>query len=164
LIFVILIGKPIFFIFEIYLKEKGEMLGEFGIVLLFFIVGFLFVAVGLLAAAIIRPNKPNPIKLSTYECGEQPIDYPWIRFNVRFYVVALVFLLFDVEIVFLLPWAVVINYFKSFGLGLFVFLEMFIFVVILVFGFAYVWAKGDLDWERAKPIIPNLDYLIYKKQ
>jgi len=164
LIFVILIAKPIFFIFEIYLKEKGEMLGEFGIVLLFFIVGFLFVAVGLLAAAIIRPNKPNRIKLSTYECGEQPIGYPWIRFNVRFYVVALVFLLFDVEIVFLLPWAVVINYFKSFGLGLFVFLEMFIFVVILVFGFAYVWAKGDLDWERAKPIIPNLDYLIYKKQ
>jgi len=140
------------------------MLGEFGIVLLFFIVGFLFVAIGLLAAAIIRPNKPNPIKLSTYECGEQPIGYPWIRFNVRFYVVALVFLLFDVEIVFLLPWAVVINYFKSFGLGLFVFFEMLIFVVILVFGFVYVWAKGDLDWERSKPIVPKLDYLIYKKQ
>lgn len=140
------------------------MINEFGIILLFFITGFLFVAIGLLAAAIIRPSKPNPVKLSTYECGEQPIGYPWIRFNVRFYVVALVFLLFDVEIVFLLPWAVVINYFKSFGLGLFVFIEMFVFVIILVFGFAYVWAKGDLDWERSNPIIPNLDYLVYKKQ
>ncbi|MFN3306046.1 MAG: NADH-quinone oxidoreductase subunit A [Candidatus Kapaibacteriota bacterium] len=139
------------------------MLTEFGIVLLFFIVGFLFVAIGLFASAIIRPHKPNPIKLSTYECGEQPIGYPWVRFNVRFYVVALVFLLFDVEIVLLLPWAVVFNFFKSFGLCFFVFLEMFVFLAILVFGFAYVWAKGDLDWERSKPIIPNLDYLIYKK-
>lgn len=140
------------------------MLSEFGIVLLFFITGFVFVAVGLIAAAIIRPHKPNPIKLLTYECGEDPIGQPWIRFNVRFYIVALVFLLFDVEIVFLLPWAVIINDFKSIGLGWFVFFEMFIFVLILVFGLVYVWAKGDLDWERPKPIIPNLDYLIYKRK
>lgn len=140
------------------------MLTEFAVVLLFFIVGFLFVAIGLLVAAIIRPNKPNQIKLSTYECGEQPIGNPWIRFNVRFYVVALVFLLFDVEIVFLLPWAVVINFFKSTGLGIFIFFEMLVFVLILVLGFVYVWAKGDLDWERAKPVVPNLDYLIYKRK
>ncbi|MGQ9819083.1 MAG: NADH-quinone oxidoreductase subunit A [Candidatus Kapaibacteriales bacterium] len=140
------------------------MLSEFGVVLLFFVVGFLFVGVGLFFAALIRPNKPNPIKLSTYECGEQPIGNPWIRFNVRFYVIALVFLLFDVEIVFLLPWAVIINSFKNLGLGFFIFFEMFVFVMILVIGFAYVWAKGDLDWERSKPIIPNLDYLVYKKR
>ncbi len=140
------------------------MLNEFGIILLFFIVGLVFVGVGLLAASIIRPNKPNPIKLLTYECGEDPIGQPWIRFNVRFYIVALVFLLFDVEIVFLLPWAVIINAFKNMGLGWFVFFEMFIFVAILVLGLAYVWRKGDLDWERPQPIIPNLDYLIYKKK
>ncbi len=140
------------------------MLTEFAVILLFFIVGFLFVAVGLLAAAIIRPNKPNPIKLSTYECGEEPIGSPWIKFNVRFYVVALVFLLFDVEIVFLLPWAVIIDTFKTFSLGWFVFFEMLIFVIILVFGYAYVWAKGDLDWERPTPVVPKLEYLVYKKK
>lgn len=140
------------------------MLSEFGVVLLFFITGFIFVAVGLIASAIIRPHKPNPIKLLTYECGEDPIGQAWIRFNVRFYIVALVFLLFDVEIVFLLPWAVIINDFKSIGLGWFVFCEMFVFVLILVFGLVYVWGKGDLDWERPQPIIPNLDYLIYKKK
>ncbi|MCX7879111.1 MAG: NADH-quinone oxidoreductase subunit A [Ignavibacteria bacterium] len=139
------------------------MLSEFGVVLIFFIFGVLFVALGLFVAAIIRPNKPNPLKLSTYECGEQPIGTPWIRFNVRFYVVALVFLLFDVEIVFLLPWAVVIDHFKGLGLGLFIFVEMLIFVLILLFGFIYVWAKGDLDWERSKPVIPKLDTLLYRK-
>lgn len=140
------------------------MLTEFGVVLLFFVVGLIFVAIGLLAAAIIRPNKPNQIKLSTYECGEQPIGSPWLRFNVRFYVVALVFLLFDVEIVFLLPWAVIIDSFKALGLGFFVFFEMLFFVLILVVGFVYTWAKGDLDWERAKPVIPKLEYLVYKKR
>jgi NADH-quinone oxidoreductase subunit A len=140
------------------------MLSEFGVVLLFFITGFVFVAVGLIASAIIRPHKPSLIKLLTYECGEDPIGQSWIRFNVRFYIVALVFLLFDVEIVFLLPWAVIIDNFKSIGLGWFAFFEMFVFVLILVFGLVYVWAKGDLDWERPQPIIPNLDYLIYKKK
>lgn len=140
------------------------MLSEFGVVLLFFVTGFIFVAVGLIASAIIRPHKPNPIKLLTYECGEDPIGQAWIRFNVRFYIVALVFLLFDVEIVFLLPWAVMLKDFKSVGLGWFVFLEMFVFLLILVFGLVYVWGKGDLDWERPKPIIPNLDYLTYKKK
>ena len=119
---------------------------------------------GLIASAIIRPHKPSLIKLLTYECGEDPIGQSWIRFNVRFYIVALVFLLFDVEIVFLLPWAVIIDNFKSIGLGWFAFFEMFVFVLILVFGLVYVWAKGDLDWERPQPIIPNLDYLIYKKK
>ena len=126
--------------------------------LLYFIIGFIFVGVGLLASALIRPHNPNPIKNSTYECGEEPIGPPWIRFNIRFYVVALVFLLFDVEVVFLLPWAVV---FKQ--LGWFAFIEMIVFVVILLAGLAYVWVKGDIDWERPKPYIPKLDELIVKK-
>lgn len=135
------------------------MLTEFGVILLFFIIGFLFVAVGLLAAAIIRPHKPNPIKNSIYECGEEIIGEPWIRFNVRFYVIGLVFLLFDVEVVFLLPWAVV---FKE--LGWFAFIEMVIFVLILIIGLAYVWAKGDLDWEKPKPYIPKLEDLVSEKK
>lgn len=133
-------------------------LTEFGMILLFFIIGFAFVAIGLVAAAVVRPSHPNPIKNSTYECGETPIGQPWIKFNIRFYVVALVFLLFDVEVVFLLPWAVI---FKS--LGWFAFIEMIVFVFILILGLAYVWAKGDLDWERPKPYIPVLKDLIVTK-
>mgnify|MGYP005831577087 FL=1 len=135
------------------------MLTDFGIILLFFIIGFLFVAIGLIAAAIIRPHKPNPIKNSTYECGEEILGEPWIRFNVRFYVIGLVFLLFDVEVVFLLPWAVI---FKE--LGWFAFIEMVIFVLILIVGLAYVWAKGDLDWEKPKPYIPKLEDLVSEKK
>lgn len=135
------------------------MLSEFGIVLLFFIIGGVFVFAGLFAAAIVRPNHPNPTKLSTYECGEEPIGSPWIKFNIRFYVVALIFLLFEVEVVFLFPWAVI---FKQ--LGWFAFIEMVIFVTILLVGLAYVWAKGDLEWDRPNPIIPKLkDYIITKK-
>jgi len=135
------------------------MISNFGIILLYFILGSLFVGIALIAAAIIRPSRPNPIKNSTYECGEIPIGEPWVRFNVRFYVIALVFLLFDVEVVILLPWAVV---FKQ--LGWFAFIEMIIFVVILLCGFAYVWAKGDLDWERPKPHIPKLEDLVIGKK
>ncbi len=131
------------------------MISEFGIILLYFILGAVFVGIALIAASLIRPSRPNPIKNSTYECGEIPIGEPWVRFNVRFYVIALVFLLFDVEVVFLLPWAVV---FKQ--LGWFAFLEMIVFVVILLFGFAYVWSKGDLDWEKPKPHIPKLEDLV----
>lgn len=136
------------------------MISEYGIILLFVILGFVFVGIALVLSAVIRPSKPNPVKNSTYECGEIPIGEPWIKFNVRFYVIALVFLLFDVEVVFLLPWAVV---FKQ--LGWFAFIEMIIFVVILLAGFVYVWGKGDLDWERPKPHIPKLqDLVIGKKQ
>ena len=135
------------------------MLSEFGIILLFFIIGVLFVAIGLLTSAIVRPSHPNPIKQSTYECGEEPIGIPWIKFNIRFYVVALIFILFDVEVVFLFPWAVV---FKP--LGWFAFVEMIVFVTILLAGLAYVWGKGDLEWDKPEPNIPNLkDLITYKK-
>ena len=131
------------------------MISDFGIILLYFILGILFVGIALAAATLIRPSHPNPVKNSTYECGEIPIGGPWIRFNVRFYVVALIFLLFDVEVVLLLPWAVV---FKQ--LGWFAYLEMIVFVVIILSGFVYVWLKGDLDWEKPKPHIPKLEDLV----
>jgi len=135
------------------------MLTDFGIILLFFIIGFVFVGIGLLSSAILRPNHPNPVKNSTYECGEEPIGNPWIKFNNRFYVIALIFILFDVEVVFLLPWAVI---FKN--LGWFAFIEMIVFVLILVVGLAYVWAKGDLEWEKPKPYVPKLDDLVIGKK
>ena len=135
------------------------MLTDFGIILLFFIIGFVFVGIGLLSSAILRPNHPNPVKNSTYECGEEPIGNPWIKFNNRFYVIALIFILFDVEVVFLLPWAVIFN-----NLGWFAFIEMIVFVLILVVGLAYVWAKGDLEWEKPKPYVPKLDDLVIGKK
>jgi len=89
-----------------------------------------------------RNNKGGD-KLTSYECGELPEGSAWVKFNIRFYVIALVFLIFDVEIVFLFPWAVVYQ-----ELGLLAFIEAFLFVLILVVGFAYVWVKGDLDWVK----------------
>jgi NADH-quinone oxidoreductase subunit A len=125
------------------------MLTEFGKVFIFFVLGVVFVAAGLLAAWVLRPHKPYPEKNATYECGEEPIGSAWIRLNVRFYVVALIFLLFDVEVVFLFPWALIFRHFGMFG-----FLEMVVFLVILLVGYAYVWVKGDLDWDKPNPIVP----------
>ena len=79
-----------------------------------------------------------------YECGEEPVGDTRIKFNTRFYVIALIFLIFDVEIVFLFPWAVVYR-----KIGMLAFVEMLIFIVILLVGLAYVWAKGDLEWIRS---------------
>jgi NADH-quinone oxidoreductase subunit A len=134
------------------------MLTDFGIVLLFFIIGILFVAASIISASIIRPSHPNPVKNSTYECGEEPIGSPWIRFNSRFYVIALVFIIFDVELVLLFPWAVV---FKE--LGWYSFAAMLVFLFILVVGLAYDWSKGYLDWEKPKPYIPKLKDLVIGK-
>lgn len=127
------------------------MLTDFGRVFLFFIIGAIFVAGGLIVASLIRPHRAYPDKLSTYECGEEPVGSPWVKYNIRFYVIALIFLIFEVEIVFLFPWAIV---FKN--LGMFAFIEMVIFLVILLVGYAYVWAKGDLDWDKPEPEIPSL--------
>ena len=126
------------------------MLTDFGRVFIFFIIGAVFTAGGLITAWAIRPSRPYAEKLSTYECGEEPVGYSWVRFNIRFYVVALIFLLFDVEIVFLFPWALVFQ-----KLGMFAFVEMFIFLVILAVGYAYVWVKGDLEWDKPIPVVPH---------
>ena len=106
-------------------------------------VGFL--VVNLLVWKVIRPSRYSEEKLTTYECGENPTGSAWIQFNIRFYVFALIFIIFDVEAVFLLPWAVV---FKS--LGMLAFLEGVAFIAILVVALAYVWRKGDLEWVRAE--------------
>lgn len=130
------------------------MLTDFGRVLIFFIVAGIFVTLGLVTAWVIRPKRPYPDKLTTYECGEDPVGSPWVKYNIRFYVVALIFLIFEVEILFLFPWALVYQ-----QLGLFAFIEMTIFLVILFVGYAYVWVRGDLDWDKPEPDIPFITSL-----
>jgi len=120
-----------------------SMMLQFANVIVFLGVGILFLGVSLLLSSLVRPSKYSEEKLISYECGENPVGSPWIQFNIRFYVFALIFIIFDVEAAFLLPWAVV---FKK--LGLFAFVEGLIFIAILAVGLAYVWAKGDLQWVR----------------
>ncbi len=134
------------------------MLTEFGRVLIFFILGGVFVAGGLITARLLRPSRPYPAKLTTYECGEEAVGSPWVKFNIRFYVVALIFVIFEVEVLFLFPWALVYQ-----KLGLFAFIEMMIFIVILLVGLAYVWVKGDLDWDKPRPYVPKLEDLVEGK-
>ena len=124
------------------------MLTGFASVLLFMIVAVMFLVGSLIFASIMRyKGKYSFEKYISYECGEDPTGSAWIQFNIRFYVVALIFIIFDVEIIFLLPWAVV---FKQ--LGMFAFVEGLIFIAILVVGLAYVWAKGDLLWVKAEDL------------
>ena len=123
------------------------MLTDFANVLVFLIFGALFVGVNLTLSRLLQPRNPHPMKVSTYECGELPEGNSWIQFNIRFYVIALVFLIFEVEIIFLFPWATVFR-----ELGMFAFIEMMIFVFILIVGLAYVWVKGDLEWEKPKSV------------
>ncbi len=128
------------------------MLSQFGIVLLFFIVASMLVMATMFMAGLLRPNRPSKEKLSTYECGEEPIGSTWVKFNIRFYIIALIFLIFDVEVFFLFPWALVYQ-----KLGMFAFIEMMVFLAILVAGYAYVWVKGDLDWDKPRP--RYIDYI-----
>jgi len=124
------------------------MLFSFSSVLLFMVVAFVFLLVTLFIARLVRPAGTFSVdKYIPYECGEIPEGSAWIRFNIRFYVFALIFIIFDVEIIFLLPWAVV---FKK--LGAFAFIEGLIFVGILIVGLAYVWRKGDLAWVRPEDL------------
>jgi NADH-quinone oxidoreductase subunit A len=118
---------------------------SFGTIFIFFIAGACVVAAALIASRLLAPHNPNPVKTSTYECGEEPVGTPWIRFNTRFYVIALIFLVFDVEVLFMIPWAVNLKH-----MSLFAWLDMAVFILILVVALAYVWGKGDLDWVRPK--------------
>lgn len=145
----------------------------FGTILLFLIGGLLFAGLMLLVSRVLRPNRPNPEKQTTYESGEDPAHSALGHFNPRFYVVALVFILFEAELVFLFPWAIVFGdaqlVEETGGLwGRFALVETFIFVGILGLGLIYVWANGMLDWVKPKPKksdyqskIPNSAYERY---
>jgi NADH-quinone oxidoreductase subunit A len=118
------------------------MLQEYFPVLIFILVGL---AVGVVPVAmgwLIGPNKPDSEKLSPYECGFEAFEDARMRFDVRYYLVAILFILFDLEIAFLFPWAIVLQ-----EIGLFGFVSMLVFLGILVVGFIYEWKKGALEWE-----------------
>ena len=121
------------------------MYRDFGTILFATLVGIILVAVPLLISKLVAPANKTREKLDTYECGEEVEGSAWLQFNIRFYVIALIFLIFDVEVVFLFPWAVV---FKDMGIVALV--EMGIFLTILLVGLAYVWVKGDLDWVKRR--------------
>ena len=111
------------------------------------IILFLVIALGLSVLFIdlnfiLSPKKPDPEKLSAYECGFEPFDDSRIEFDVRFYLVAILFIIFDLEIAFLFPWAITLG-----NIGLLGFCSMMIFLFILTVGFIYEWKKGALDWE-----------------
>ena len=138
------------------------MISQFGIMLLFILAAFAFIGGILLFGKLLRPDRPSEEKLTTYESGEEPVGNANIQFNPRFYVIALMFVLFDVELVFLFPWATVFGQAtliaETDGLwGWFTLAEAFIFVAVLALGLAYAWAKGYLDWEKPQPIIPKVD-------
>lgn len=110
----------------------------------FMIVGTLFVFVTLGASWLLSPKRPSAEKGETYECGVPPVGGPWVRFRAGYYVYALLYVIFDIETVFLYPWAVT---FGRPGIGWFVFFEMLIFVAILVGGLVYAWKEGALQWR-----------------
>ncbi|MBX3663160.1 MAG: NADH-quinone oxidoreductase subunit A [Burkholderiales bacterium] len=115
-------------------------------ILMFIAVGLAFgvapVAAGWVASRVVGSHKPDQQKLSPYECGFEAFEDARMRFDVRYYLVAILFILFDLEIAFLFPWAVVLQ-----EIGLFGFLSMMFFLAILVVGFIYEWKKGALEWE-----------------
>lgn len=127
-----------------------ELTNPFTLIGLFFVVAMAFPLIALGLAWVLRPNglakfrRPrlsNPIQTQTYECGLETYGDTWVQFRVQYYLFALVFVIFDIETVFLFPWAVAYN-----RLGLFALAEMFIFLAILVVGLVYAWRKGALEW------------------
>jgi NADH-quinone oxidoreductase subunit A len=123
----------------------NDFLAEHSAILVFMAVAVGFLATNLILWWALRPSRFSEEKLTTYECGENPKGSAWVQFNIRFYVFALIFIVFDVEAVFLLPWAVVFR-----EIGLLAFFEGLVFIAILVVGLAYVWRKGDLEWVRSE--------------
>jgi NADH-quinone oxidoreductase subunit A len=118
------------------------MLAEYFPILLFILVGIAFGLALPVLGKLLGPNRPDPEKLSPYECGFEAFEDARMKFDVRYYLVAILFILFDLEIAFLFPWATVVN-----DIGFAGFVSMMIFLAILVVGFVYEWMKGALEWE-----------------
>jgi NADH-quinone oxidoreductase subunit A len=124
---------------------------HFANVLVFLLLGFVLAALMLGLGRLVRPANPEPAKLSTYECGEPATGSAWINFNIRFYLVALIFVVFDVELAFMYPVMAVFKSWVADGRGLFALAEILLFIGILAVGLVYVWAKGDLEWVKRMP-------------
>ncbi|MCX7766214.1 MAG: NADH-quinone oxidoreductase subunit A [Candidatus Sumerlaeia bacterium] len=133
------------------------MLFDLANIIVFLIVTLILVYGTLLVSRLIRPHNPTPEKNTIYECGEPPFGSSWIRYNIRFYNIALVFLIFDVEIAFLFPVILVLREFKliSRTMGAIALAEVLFFVIILIVALIYAWRKGALDWIRTEPLADN---------
>jgi NADH-quinone oxidoreductase subunit A len=144
--------------------DDPAQLSEYGKILIILLIGALLVCATIFLARLISPKKNNPIKSGTYECGEDPIGSSWVQFNPRFYVIALVFLLFDVELIFIFPWATVFGqseYIAADGRwGWFTMIEMAMFIGILILGLVFVWKKGDLEWVKPNVSLPKVPVAI----
>ncbi len=137
--------------------------------LVFFVLGGLaFVGIALFASRLLRPDRPSVEKQLPYESGEQAVGPAWVQFNFRFYVLAILFLLFEVEIILLFPWATIyddatLQQATQGRWGWFAFAEMLVFLGLLSIGLAYAWAKGHLDWAKPKPEPTAVDAVVPKK-
>ncbi len=118
------------------------MLEQFGYIGLFLVIAIIFPAGGVITAWLVAPRKPDPNKEAIYECGMETVGDAWVQFNVRYYLYALIFLIFDIETIFLYPWAAQFRQLALFG-----FIEMFVFIAILLVGYAYAWRKRALEWR-----------------
>jgi len=126
---------------------RNEYFGDYTTVAVFLLAGVLLVAAAVFTARLVAPRRPSLLKSTPYESGIEPIGGGWNQSHIRYYVFALLFLVFDVEAVFIFPWAVSTEYFKSIGNGALVFFEMVAFVLILFLGLIYAIRKGVLRWE-----------------
>jgi NADH-quinone oxidoreductase subunit A len=124
---------------------------DFANVAVFLLLGIVLSGLMLGLGRLVRPSNPLAAKLTTYECGEPPTGGAWINFNIRFYLVALIFVIFDVELAFMYPVVTVFRGWLLGGRGVFALVEILIFVGVLAIGLAYVWAKHDLEWVKRLP-------------
>lgn len=120
-------------------------------ILLMFVVAIGFAVGNVLLSQFVGQRKSTRTKLMPYECGKDPVGSARERFSVKFYLIAMIFILFDIELIFMMPWAVVFRFLQANGLGTVVYVEMMFFVALLLVGYVYVWKKGLFDWgERAR--------------
>jgi NADH-quinone oxidoreductase subunit A len=126
---------------------RNEYFGDYTTVAVFLLAGLLLVGAAIITARIVAPNRPTLLKSTPYESGIEPIGGGWNQSHIRYYVFALLFLVFDVEAVFIFPWAVSTDYFKGIGNGALLYFEMVMFVLILFLGLIYAIRKGVLRWE-----------------
>jgi NADH-quinone oxidoreductase subunit A len=124
---------------------------HFGNILVFTLLALFLAAFHLAIGRLLRPTNPEAKKLTTYECGEPPTGGAWINFNIRFYLIALVFVIFEIEVAFIYPVAVVFRDWVLKGQGLFALVEILLFLGVLAVGLVYVWAKRDLEWLKRVP-------------
>ncbi len=130
---------------------QGFQLSQYLPILLMFVVAIGFACGNILLSEFVGQRKRTQTKLMPYECGKDPVGSARERFSVKFYLIAMIFILFDIEVIFLVPWGVVFKAFRDSGFSTLIYVEMMLFVALLLIGYIYVWKKGVFDWgERAR--------------